>query len=133
MTIHRQNITVCLTLAFNQFVNPWALDALGWKYYLVYCGWLAFELGFILRYIIETKGRTLEETAALFDGDTLPQEIVSTASEAATMSMHRPPAEYPKWTEERYEKAPQPEYYELGCQRSRTNTDSASSRIGETI
>lgn len=27
-----QNITVCLTLAFNQFVNPWALDALGWKY-----------------------------------------------------------------------------------------------------
>ena len=27
-----QNLTVCLTLAFNQFVNPWALDAMSWKY-----------------------------------------------------------------------------------------------------
>jgi len=128
------NITVCLTLAFNQFVNPWALDALGWKYYLVYCGWLVFELAFIVRYIIETKGHTLEETAALFDGETLPEQIVSMAGEAATMSMQRPP-EYAKSTEERYEKAPQPgpEYYELGFQKSRTNTDSASSRIGDPI
>ena len=29
---HQQNLAVSLTLAFNQFVNPWALDALGWKY-----------------------------------------------------------------------------------------------------
>ena len=27
-----QNITVQFTLAFNEFVNPWALDAIGWKY-----------------------------------------------------------------------------------------------------
>jgi hypothetical protein len=27
-----QNLVVSLTLAFNQFVNPWALDAIGWKY-----------------------------------------------------------------------------------------------------
>ncbi len=82
------------------------------------------------------SGHTLEETAALFDGETLPEQIVSMAGEAATMSMHRPP-EYAKAksTEERYEKAPQPgpEYYELGFQKSRTNTDSASSRIGDPI
>jgi hypothetical protein len=24
--------------------------------YLVYCGWLGFELLFVLRYVIETKG-----------------------------------------------------------------------------
>jgi len=53
-------------------VNPWALDALGWKYYLVYCGWLSFELCFVLVMIVETKGRTLEETAVLFDGDPDP-------------------------------------------------------------
>ena len=27
-----QNLVVSLTLAFNPFVNPWALDAIGWKY-----------------------------------------------------------------------------------------------------
>lgn len=30
-----QNLVVSLTLAFNQFVNPWALDAIGWKYVCV--------------------------------------------------------------------------------------------------
>lgn len=32
----RQNFVVSLTLAFNQFVNPWALDAIGWKYVSCY-------------------------------------------------------------------------------------------------
>lgn len=44
------------TVAFNQFVNPWALEAIGWWYYLVYCGWLVFELVFVLWFIVETKG-----------------------------------------------------------------------------
>ncbi|KAI0956155.1 hypothetical protein AcV7_006631 [Taiwanofungus camphoratus] len=43
------NLLVSLTLAFNHFVNPWALDAIGWKYYLVYCGWLVVELIFIAK------------------------------------------------------------------------------------
>ncbi|KAH9945447.1 general substrate transporter [Epithele typhae] len=80
------NLVVSLTLAFNQFVNPWALDALGWYYYLVYCGWLIVELVFIVCYIIETKGRTLEETAALFDGEQQPHELMQTGGEAAHLS-----------------------------------------------
>ncbi|PIL35603.1 MFS general substrate transporter [Ganoderma sinense ZZ0214-1] len=83
------NLVVSLTLAFNQFVNPWALDALGWKYYLVYCGWLIIELVFVVSYIIETKGRTLEETAALFDGDQQPEALMHQGGEAATMTMSR--------------------------------------------
>ncbi|OCH94384.1 general substrate transporter [Obba rivulosa] len=83
------NFLVSLTLAFNQFVNPWALDAIGWKYYLVYCGWLIIELVFIVCYIVETKGRTLEETAALFDGEQQPQDLIQTGGEAATMSIAR--------------------------------------------
>lgn len=27
-----KNVTVSLSLALNQFVDPWALDAIGWKY-----------------------------------------------------------------------------------------------------
>ncbi|EJF64973.1 general substrate transporter [Dichomitus squalens] len=80
------NLAVSLTLAFNQFVNPWALDALGWKYYLVYCGWLIIELVFVVCYVVETKGRTLEETAALFDGEQQPQVLMQQGGEAATMS-----------------------------------------------
>jgi len=44
------------TIAFNQFVNPWAIAAIGWRYYLVYCGWLVIELLFVIFFIIETKG-----------------------------------------------------------------------------
>ncbi|KAI9057962.1 hexose transporter [Trametes sanguinea] len=63
------NFALSLSLIFNQYVNPIALQALGWKYYIVYVCWLAFEVCFIFRYLIETKNRTLEETAALFDGE----------------------------------------------------------------
>ncbi|KAH7921039.1 general substrate transporter [Leucogyrophana mollusca] len=86
------NFSVYVTVAFNQFVNPWALSAMGWKYYLVYCGWLALELLFVMVYIIETRGRTLEETAALFDGDKAPQDLVERGGEAATMTMGRSPS-----------------------------------------
>ncbi|ETW83040.1 MFS sugar transporter [Heterobasidion irregulare TC 32-1] len=83
------NLTVSLTLAFNQFINPWALEAIGWKYYLVYCGWLGLELIFVLIYVVETRGRTLEETAALFDGEDRPADLVQMGGEAATMTMSR--------------------------------------------
>ncbi|KAJ8502980.1 hypothetical protein ONZ45_g11257 [Pleurotus djamor] len=63
------NIALSLSLIFNQYVNPIALDAIQWKYYIVYCCWLLFELGFLYTFLVETKNRTLEETAALFDGE----------------------------------------------------------------
>ncbi|KZP22324.1 hypothetical protein FIBSPDRAFT_931132 [Athelia psychrophila] len=72
------NFTISLSLIFNQYVNPIALDALGWKYYLVYVAWLAVESVFVFLFIIETKNKTLEETAALFDG----------ANNLATISKH---------------------------------------------
>ncbi|KAI0342860.1 general substrate transporter [Trametopsis cervina] len=95
------NFVVALTLAFNQFVNPWALDAIGWRYYLVYCGWLIIELVFIVTNIVETKGRTLEETAALFDGEQCPQDLVYKGGEAATMTMGRATAIERRMSEEK--------------------------------
>ncbi|KAI0031002.1 hexose transporter [Vararia minispora EC-137] len=62
------NFTVSCALVFNQYVNPIALAHIQWRYYIVYCGWLVFELAYCYIFIIETKGLSLEETAALFDG-----------------------------------------------------------------
>ncbi|RPD54434.1 general substrate transporter [Lentinus tigrinus ALCF2SS1-7] len=75
------NFALTLSLIFNQYINPIALKALGWKYYLVYVCWLAFEIGFIWRYLIETKNRTLEETAALFDGEDTAERLAHHAAE----------------------------------------------------
>jgi len=53
--------------SFNQFANPVALDAIGWKYYFVYVAVLIVY--FILFYVMirETKGLTTEEAAVLYD------------------------------------------------------------------
>ncbi|KIJ51075.1 hypothetical protein M422DRAFT_137407, partial [Sphaerobolus stellatus SS14] len=56
--------------------------------YLVYCGWLCFELLFVIKYVIETKGRTLEETATLFDGAQEELELHELGAAAATQSFH---------------------------------------------
>jgi len=62
------NFCVSASLVFNQYINPIARNSIGWKYYIVYCVWLLFELIFVYFFVIETKGRTLEETSMLFDG-----------------------------------------------------------------
>jgi len=74
------NFTISLALIFNQYVNPIALSKLYWKYYLVYVCWLAFEGVFLYFFVIETKNRTLEETAALFDGEEVLNEITVQAA-----------------------------------------------------
>lgn len=60
---------VDLSLWFNQYVNPIALDAIDWKYYIVYCCWLLFETAVVWKFYIETKETPLEEIAKYFDGD----------------------------------------------------------------
>jgi hypothetical protein len=48
----------------------------------VYCIWLVFELAFVYFFIVETKGRSLEETAALFDGEEAEAAIVGHGAHA---------------------------------------------------
>lgn len=63
----------------------------GTRFYCIfYCGNQRFAGTSFLPYqVIETAmiGRTLEETAALFDGDQQPQDLAVMGGEAATMSM----------------------------------------------
>lgn len=54
---------------FNMFVNPIALQGIGWKYYIVY---VAFLVAFLLTtffFYPETRGHTLEQIAFIFDGE----------------------------------------------------------------
>ncbi|KAG8822093.1 hypothetical protein FRB91_005376 [Serendipita sp. 411] len=69
------NFSVMGAIIFNQYTNPIALGKLKWKYYLIYTIWLVFELGYVWLWALETKGRSLEETAALFDGEDAVAEL----------------------------------------------------------
>jgi hypothetical protein len=53
-------------LFFNQFVNPIGMDSLGWKYYLVYVGWLLVEIAVFWFVYPETAGRSLETVGEVF-------------------------------------------------------------------
>lgn len=52
---------------FNQYVNPVAFTAIGWRYYCVFIGCLVVFLALIYFLFPETKGRSLEEVAMIFD------------------------------------------------------------------
>ncbi|KAF8655614.1 hypothetical protein AX16_002996 [Volvariella volvacea WC 439] len=76
------NFSISLSLIFNQYVNPIAFGKLQWKIYLVYLAWLAFETVFCYFFIVETKNRSLEETAALFDGEETANQLAEKATHA---------------------------------------------------
>lgn len=56
---------------FTGYVNPIAIDSIGWKYYIVAVAVLAFEVAFAVWLLPETKGKSLEEIGEIFDGDEL--------------------------------------------------------------
>ncbi|CVK86008.1 related to hexose transporter protein [Fusarium mangiferae] len=56
-----------VALAFNQWVNPVALEAIAWKYYIVYIAVIAMYLVLILFFFPETRNMTIEEVSVLFD------------------------------------------------------------------
>ena len=48
-------------------MNPIGLEAIDWKYYIVYVVWLAIETTIIWFLYPETKGPTIEELSRLFE------------------------------------------------------------------
>ncbi|CAK1364983.1 unnamed protein product [Cercospora beticola] len=86
-----------LVLVYNGFVNPVAMDAISWRYYIVFCCLIAVQAVVIYFAFPETHGFTLEETAQAFgdgafhttsslecgsaknDADAAPIDDVSTA------------------------------------------------------
>lgn len=62
-------ISIYGSLVVLAFVNPIALDDIGWRYYIVYCVILALIVVVTWFYFPETKGHSLEEIAEIFDGE----------------------------------------------------------------
>ncbi|KAK0103676.1 hypothetical protein ONS95_005686 [Cadophora gregata] len=53
---------------YNSFANPVAMDAIAWRYYIVWCVVIGINFTLIYFFFPETKGKALEEVAVLFDG-----------------------------------------------------------------
>lgn len=68
-------VSIQVVLVFNGFVNPIAMDAIDWKYYIVYCCALFVELLISIFFIVETSGCTLEEVTKVFGDD--PEEFIT--------------------------------------------------------
>ena len=58
-----------IILIYNGFVNPVAMDAISWRYYIVYCCIIVVEVVVVYFFFPETSGYTLEEVCQVF-GDT---------------------------------------------------------------
>lgn len=73
-------LTTQLAVFFNVFVNPIALHAIAWKYYIVFAVFLVVITLTIYVYYPETRGHTLEEIAVVFDGPvtTISRELQTT-------------------------------------------------------
>ncbi|KAM0425278.1 hypothetical protein ACHAPT_009596 [Fusarium lateritium] len=69
------------SLVVLSFVNPIALDAIGWRYYIMFCCITAVAVVANWLLLPETKGRSLEEISELFDG----QDVARAAREATKL------------------------------------------------
>lgn len=63
-----QFVNTCV-LIYNGYANPVAMTAIGWRYYIVFCCVIAVEFVVVYLFYPETKGRSLEEVALIFDGE----------------------------------------------------------------
>ncbi|GJC80782.1 MFS glucose transporter mfs1 [Colletotrichum liriopes] len=73
--LRAKGLTVALMVSigcifFNTFVNPVALESIQWKYYFVFLAVLVAMIISVWFYYPETRGRTLENMAFLFDSET---------------------------------------------------------------
>lgn len=78
-------ISAVVTIFFNTFVNPIALEAIAWKYYFVFIVVLLTMCFTVYFCYPETKGYTLEHMAVIFDGDDAMPDSKETAIRAASI------------------------------------------------
>lgn len=81
-------ITSLGAIFFNTFVNPIALEAIAWKYYFVFVVILIAMLVTVWFTYPETRGRTLENIAWLFDGEHANVGIVTAENTLKSANLH---------------------------------------------
>lgn len=69
------NLFVALALIFNQYANPIGIENSGWKFYITYDVWLLVELIVVYFLFVETGKLSLEETAAVIDGEEMQNKL----------------------------------------------------------
>ncbi|KAK8141204.1 hypothetical protein G3M48_000567 [Beauveria asiatica] len=76
-------LTIQVASIFGGYVNPIALENIGWKFYIYYCVWVAVIFLTVYFFFVETAGPTLEELANLFEGDGARREFAEKATKVA--------------------------------------------------
>ncbi|KAJ3862251.1 general substrate transporter [Lentinula novae-zelandiae] len=61
------NFTQASSVLLTNFLDPIALSAIQWKYYLVFIGLEVVYLGSVWLFFVETKGGTIEQASIIFD------------------------------------------------------------------
>ncbi|KAG9195479.1 hypothetical protein G6011_00600 [Alternaria panax] len=61
------SVSQAVSITFNRFVNPVAIDKIAWKYYLIYIGVLVAVINFNFFFVPETKGLSLEQISGIFN------------------------------------------------------------------
>lgn len=56
-----------IAMVVNTYGIPVGMEAIGWKLYLVYIGWIMIEIVVIYFFFVETAGKTLEEMGEIFE------------------------------------------------------------------
>lgn len=56
-----------VAMIVNTYGISVGMEAIGWKLYLVYIGWIVVEIVLIYLFFVETKGKTLEQLKAVFE------------------------------------------------------------------
>ncbi|KAL4907570.1 hypothetical protein BDW74DRAFT_166889 [Aspergillus multicolor] len=74
---------------FATYVNPIGLERIEWRWLIVYCCWLAFELVFIYFFFPETSGRTLEELSFMFEGAEKANEVAAAVHKQIDGTEHK--------------------------------------------
>jgi hypothetical protein len=82
-----EQLTVRFAVFFNTYVNPIALDSIGWKYYIVYCVWILVEIATVYLLFPETHNRTLEELSFMFEGKEVQNKVQQSVDKVLEVEM----------------------------------------------
>lgn len=108
-----EQLMVRFAVFFNTYVNPIALDRIGWKYYIIYCVWILVEIVTVCKlmpsngqlrkastdqtlvpdmFFPETYGRTLEELSFMFEGKAVQNKVENNVDKQLEMEPIDAPA-----------------------------------------
>ncbi|KAG6000267.1 hypothetical protein E4U21_005628 [Claviceps maximensis] len=81
-------LTIQVAAIFGSYVNPIALEKIGWKLYIYYCVWVSLIFVVVYFFFVETAGPTLEELTYLFDGKDSSSRIMEASKTFEDLIVH---------------------------------------------